>query len=208
MAMATAMTQALTPVGFLGAGPFAQPLARRAVAAGRPIVLSNSRGPETLADLTAELGPLASAATLEDVATMPLVLLVIPWTIARKVLYGLPAWDNRILVDVTNHYLNYDPPVWDTIGDQIGAEMIAAAAPGARVVRALGSLAAGDLDVQPDEGRGRRVMFISGDDADATATVSELTSQLGFAPIVLGDLKHARLHQLGGPLMEVPLTRL
>jgi predicted dinucleotide-binding enzyme len=202
------MTQNMTPVGFLGAGPFAEALARKVVTAGRPVVLSNSRGPETLADLTASLGPLASAATFEEVAAMPLVVLAIPWRVAPQLLNTLPAWDGRILIDTTNHYLTYDPPAVIDIGDRIGTEMIAAEAPGARFVRAFNTLPTSQLDTGPAEGEAKRVMFISGDDPEANAVVSELAAQLDFAPIVMGALKEARLHQLGGPLMEVPFALL
>ena len=202
------MTYDMTPIGFLGAGPFAVRLAAKVVAAGRPVVMSNSRGPQTVGDVTSSLGPLASAATFAEVAAMPMVVLAVPWLVAPDLLKTLPRWDNRILIDVTNHYRTYSPPTWVDIGDRIGTEMIAAEAPGARFVRAFNTLRTDQLDMLPTEGEGKRVIFISGDDTEANAIVRDLAIQIDFAPIMMGALKEARLHQLGGPLMEVPFTLL
>ena len=58
----------MTTVGFIGSGMIGGTVARLSVAAGHQVVLSNSRGPETLKDLLEELGPLASAATAEQAA--------------------------------------------------------------------------------------------------------------------------------------------
>jgi 8-hydroxy-5-deazaflavin:NADPH oxidoreductase len=201
------MTDA-TPIGFLGAGPVAQDLSRRALAARRPVVLSNSRGPQTLAALCEALGERASAATLSEVAKLQIVVLAVPWTVVPEVLKSLPPWEGRILVDATNHFLNYDPPVWDDIGGRIGTEIVSEYATDARVVRAFGSLGVSQYATTPAEGRGRRVMFVSGNDTDANRTVEDLVYQLDFAPIVLGGIEQARLHQLGGPLMEVPFSLL
>jgi len=170
--------------------------------------MSNSRGPQTLGDVTSSLGPLASAATFAEVAAMPMVVLAVPWLVAPDLLKTLPRWDNRILIDVTNHYRTYSPPTWVDIGDRIGTEMIAAEAPGARFVRAFNTLRTDQLDMLPTEGEGKRVIFISGDDTEANAIVRDLAIQIDFAPIMMGALKEARLHQLGGPLMEVPFTLL
>jgi 8-hydroxy-5-deazaflavin:NADPH oxidoreductase len=182
------MTYDMTPIGFLGAGPFAVRLAAKVVAAGRPVVMSNSRGPQTLGDVTSSLGPLASAATFAEVAAMPIVVLAVPWLVAPDLLKTLPRWDNRILIDVTNHYRTYSPPTWVDIGDRVGTEMIAAEAPGARFVRAFNTLRTEQLDMLPTEGEGKRVIFISGDDTEANAIVRDLAIQINFAPIARMDL--------------------
>jgi predicted dinucleotide-binding enzyme len=195
------------PIGFLGAGPVAQALSARALAAGLDVALANSRGPDTLAGLIESLGEGASAATLAEVAQLPLVVLAVPWTAAADLITRLGQWNNRILVDATNHFLTTDPPVIDDIGDRVGSQMLADLIPDARLVRAFGSLEVAHYDTGRDEGQGRRAMFISGDDTDATSTVAALADQLGFAAIVLGSLREGRLHQLGGPLIDVQLTR-
>ena len=55
-------------IGLIGAGHIGSQLARLAVKHGYDVVLSNSRGPETLSELVAELGPHARAATATDAA--------------------------------------------------------------------------------------------------------------------------------------------
>ena len=68
----------MTTVGFIGSGHIGGTVARLAVAAGHQVVLSNSRGPRTLADLVADLGPLARAATSAQAAAADIVVVSIP----------------------------------------------------------------------------------------------------------------------------------
>ncbi len=58
----------MATVGFIGSGMIGGTVARLAVAAGHAVVLSNSRGPDTLKELTVELGPMARAGTAEEAA--------------------------------------------------------------------------------------------------------------------------------------------
>jgi predicted dinucleotide-binding enzyme len=67
------------------------------------VVLSNRRGPDSLADVVAELGNGASAATAAVAASLDYVLLAVPWPHIEDVLRGLPAWNGRVLIDATNN---------------------------------------------------------------------------------------------------------
>ena len=75
----------MTTVGFIGSGMIGGTVARLSVAAGHAVVLSNSRGPDTLKDLVSELGPLARAASGEDAADADIVLVAIPLRAYRTV---------------------------------------------------------------------------------------------------------------------------
>jgi predicted dinucleotide-binding enzyme len=86
---------------------------------------------------------------------------------------------------------------------------VAQAVPGARVVKAFNTLMAAVLASNPAEAGGKRVIFISSDDADATAKVSALCERLGFHPINLGRISESgRLQQFGGPLSAQNLIRI
>ena len=91
--------------GTIGAGTVAFAFAREALAAGHEVVLSGRRGPESLAGKVAELGQGASAATVEEAASLDYVLLAVPWPNVEDALRGLPAWNGRVLIDATNPFI-------------------------------------------------------------------------------------------------------
>ena len=192
--------------GIIGAGAIGQALARHIVKAGYPVTLSNSRGPETLADVVADIGPLSSAGTVHQAAGADIVFLSTYWAVAPDVLDALPNWNDRILVDTTNALeIVGDTLVPVDTGDRTGSEIIAAHAPGARVVKAFNTLYAEYIAADPRHEAGRQVIFLAGDDADAKAAVSSLIDEFGFVPVDIGTL-----HE-GGRLMEVnggPLSGL
>jgi predicted dinucleotide-binding enzyme len=81
-------------------------------------------------------------------------------------------------------------------------------APGARVVKAFNHLVAPVLDADPEAEGGRRVLFVSGEDADAKKTVSDLAERLGFAAVDLGGESQGRLVQFpSGPLAILNLVK-
>ncbi|GAA2667204.1 NADPH-dependent F420 reductase [Streptomyces lunalinharesii] len=189
-------------IGTLGAGTVAQAIARHAVAHGHHVLLSNSRGPDSLAAVVRDLGPLASAGTPEEAASAELVVLAVGWPQIPQAVAALPAFDGRIVIDATNQFA--DPPSHAKavdLGDLTGSEFVAAHLPGARVVKAFNSLYGKYIAADPRHPAGRQVLFLAGDDPDAVSTVSDLASEFGFAPVGLGSLREGgRLMQLGGPL--------
>ena len=88
-------------IGFIGAGTVGRTMGRHLIGAGHDVVLSNSRGPETLRDLVDALGPQAKAGTTKKVVQSDIVILCVSWRHAREALKGI-AWDGRILVDAVN----------------------------------------------------------------------------------------------------------
>jgi predicted dinucleotide-binding enzyme len=196
--------------GTIGAGAIGQALARHVVKAGYPVTLSNSRGPETLRHVIEDLGPLASAGTVAEAAQADIVVLATYYTVAPGVLDALPNWNGRILIDTTNLLDVVDGRVVPVdIGDQSSSEIIAAHAPGARVVKAFNTLYAKYIEADPHHEAGRQVVFYAGDDIDAKATIGAIIDEFGFAPVDIGSLgEGGRLMQVnGGPLSGLHLLK-
>ena len=84
-------------VGIIGAGGIGQALAAHVANAGYEVIVSNSRGPESLAGLVRELGLRARADTRDKAAQADVVILSVPWEQVSAALSDLPAWDGRIL---------------------------------------------------------------------------------------------------------------
>ena len=188
-------------IGIIGAGNIGQALARTALRAGRKVVISNSRGPESLEPLVATLGAGVSAGTVGEAAASEIVAIAVPWTSVAAAVTGL-RWDGQPVIDATNAF-NAD------LGGRTSSEIVADLVPGANLVKAANTLRAEVLGADPHDAGGRRVIFLSGDDALAKAAVVELFDAAGFFTIDLGDLvTGGRMQQLGGPLASHDLVRL
>ena len=191
-----------TPVGILGAGRLGQAMASTAQRAGRPVVVANSRGPESLTSVVAALGDGASAGTVADAAAARIVVIAVPWASVPDALAGLQ-WNGQIVVDATN---DFDP---SDLGGRTSSEVVADLVGGAPVVKAANTLGAAVLSADPHEAGGQRVLFLSGDDMDAKAEVSALFQDAGFFTIDLGDLiTGGAMQQIGAPLAGANLIRL
>lgn len=202
--------QLFTPptLGVLGAGAMGQAFTRHALRAGYQVTICNKRGPASLKDLVSRLGPGVKAGEVAEAAAADIVLLAIPWSQVVPVLKGLPPWDNRIVIDATNPI---EPPGlrMANLAGRCSSEIVAELIPGGRLVKAFNTLKPEWLESDPREAGGRRVIFISGDDADARETVAHLVEKFGFASVVLGTLKYGgRLQQFpDGPLPALNLIK-
>jgi hypothetical protein len=189
-------------IGIIGAGRIGQAMARIALRAGRPVVISNSRGPETLASVLETLGDGVSAGTVEQASTAPIVVLAVPWGNVRDAVQGLE-WNTQIVIDATN---DFDP---SDLNGRISSEVVADLVSPARVVKGANTFEAALLASDPQEAGGRRVIFLSGDDADAKSEVTSLFENAGFVTIDLGGLVAGGLmQQVRGPLAGVNLIRV
>jgi hypothetical protein len=189
-------------IGTIGAGDFAQAFAKRALKAGHKVKLSNNRGPESLRQIVNQLGPGAMAVTKEEAAACEMVLLAVPWDNVPETLASLPKWNNQILIDGTNPFHGkagtFEPA---DVGNLSTSQLIAALAPGARVVKALNNLPVPNLKADPVVNGARRVAFISADDEDAKERVQVLLADFCYLVIDLGNLRDGGLiQQAGGPL--------
>ena len=189
-------------IGTIGAGAFAQAFAKRAVKAGYKVKLSNSRGPDTLRETVNQLGPGATAATREEAAACEMALLAVPWDNVPETLASLPKWKDQILIDGTNpfHGKAGDFTLAD-VGNLSTSQLVAALAPGARVVKAFNHMIVANLEADPVVNGAKRVAFVSADDDDAKKRVEVLLKQLGYSVVALGNLRDGGLiQQAGGPL--------
>src|SRR6478752_2782696 len=88
-------------IGIIGAGRLGQAFARTARRADRPVVIANSRGPDSLGPVVEALGAGVAAGTTRDVARCAIVALAVPWASVPDALAGL-SWSGEIVVDATN----------------------------------------------------------------------------------------------------------
>ena len=190
-------------VGFVGSGPIAQALAHHLVAAQIPMYLSNSRGPDSLTDLVADLGDPAQAVTVEEAAGADLVILALPFLRVPELVDVVADWSGRVVVDATNQFAEYTPVYsgYVDLGEETGSEWVARHLPGATIIKAFNVMSASYLAADPRHADGRQVVFYAGDDNTACADFDQLISRLGFAPVYVGDLRDGgKLMQLGKPL--------
>ena len=189
-------------VGIIGAGRIGQAMARTAQRAGRPAVLTNSRGPDSLTSVVSTLGDGVAAGTVEQVAGAGMVVLAVPWPRVPEAVQGIE-WTEQIVIDATN---DFDP---SDLNGRTSSEVVADLLEPARVVKAANTFAAAVLASDPHEAGGQRVMFLSGDDGDAKSEVAALFKAAGFFAIDLGGLSSGgAMQQVGGPLAGVDLVRL
>ncbi|WP_324670496.1 NADPH-dependent F420 reductase [Hymenobacter sp. GOD-10R] len=194
-------------IGTIGAGNIAQAFVRHAAKAGFEITISSKSGPAALAELAATIGPGVRAGTVEEAVQADLVLLSVPWDAVAEVLANVPAWRGQVVVDTTNaiHFPDFKPL---DLGPKTSTELVAEQAPGARVVKGFNATGAAILALDPNEGGGKRVIFISGDDASAKAEVLQMLDAMGFAGIDLGSLAiGGRFQQFPGPLSGTNLAQ-
>jgi predicted dinucleotide-binding enzyme len=169
-------------IGTIGAGEVALAVAREALARGHEVVLSSRSGPGPLVYKAAQLGRGASAATVEEAASLDYVLLAVPWKNVEAALRGLPDWDGRVLIDATNPFAETFPElVLADLGGIGASEIVAGFAPGARMVKAFNSIRMTHFNEGPVNGQGKRVIFVSGDHDTSKRVVKDLIESFGFA---------------------------
>jgi predicted dinucleotide-binding enzyme len=204
-------------IGIIGAGSLGSNAARSLAKSGVSVTIANRRGPQSLAGLVEELGPLVRGASIAEAASADIVLVAVRWTDLEKALGGLPAWNGRIAIDATNAVAFLDPNSPEAkdptnplaaygikaidLGGKHSSQVFRTFVPGARVVKAFNHLGANALS-EPMTPGGQRVLFYSGDDADAKAEVRNLIERVGFFPVDLGAL------DIGGPLASPPFGSL
>jgi predicted dinucleotide-binding enzyme len=199
-------------IGFIGAGKVTRTFGRHLINAGHTIVVSNSRGPETLADFVADLGPGAIAGTREQVAACDVVILAVHWVNVPEALKGIN-WRGRILVDATNAHVDAKPDISlagvtrsrAALKGRTSSEMVAEMAAGARLVKSISNMPMDWIqDFSPK--KPRTVIFTSGDDTGAKQLVIDLVNSTGLVAIDLGSLATGgAMHEVGAPLSGLDL---
>ena len=178
-------------IGFIGAGNIGSQVARLAVRSGHQVVLSNSRGPGTLADLVAELAPNARAATPEEAAAAgDIVVVSIPLRHYQSV--PVEPLAGTIVIDTNNYYPQRDGNIPELDNESTTtSELLQAHLATSKVVKAFNHIYAAQLttDGKPGGTKDRRALVVAGDDAGAKATVTGLLDQFGFDTVDAGALK-------------------
>jgi predicted dinucleotide-binding enzyme len=152
--------------------------------------------------VVSELGDGVSAGTVEQASAVGIVVIAVPWDRVQEAVQGIDL-DGKIVIDATNDWAA------DDLNGRTSSELVADLVAGARVVKAANTLGADVLGSDPQEAGGRRVIFVSGDDADAKSAVASLFEDAGFAAIDLGDLATGGgMQQIHHPLAGVNLIRL
>jgi predicted dinucleotide-binding enzyme len=181
----------MTTLGLIGAGRIGSQVARLAVANGYDVVISNSRGPETLADLVKELGPRARAATVNEAAKTGEIVVV---TIPLKNISAVPVEPlvGKVVIDTNNYYPQRDGHIQELDDESTTtAELLQRHLPKSKVVKAFNHIYAAQLttDGKPSGSPHRRALVIAGDDAQAKAMVTKMLDAFGFDTVDAGPLK-------------------
>jgi predicted dinucleotide-binding enzyme len=188
-------------IGLIGAGNIGSQIARAAITTGYDIVISNSRGPETLTDLVSELGPQARAGTTEEAAAAgDLVVVSIP----LRAIGDVPAEPlvDKTVIDTNNYYPRRDGNITALDNASLtSSELLQSRLSGAHVVKAFNHIYARQIttDGTPPGTRNRRALAIAGDDAAAKAQVAELIDGFGFDVVDVGPLPESWRIQPGTP---------
>jgi predicted dinucleotide-binding enzyme/catechol 2,3-dioxygenase-like lactoylglutathione lyase family enzyme len=196
----------MTTVAFIGSGQIGRTVARLAVDAGHQVVLSNSRGPETLADTVAELGPRASAATSgEAAAAGDLVVLSVP----LKAFPDLPAaaLAGKTVIDTCNYGPERDGPVPVLDEESLtSSELLLRYVPDAVVVKAFNSIFFAHLLslARPAGAADRSYLPIAGDSASAKAAVAEFIDSIGYGVVDAGPLAEGWRQATRTPVWGTP----
>jgi 8-hydroxy-5-deazaflavin:NADPH oxidoreductase len=200
-------------IGIIGAGSLGSNFARALARKDIPVMLSSRRGPNALRELASQIGPSVRPVSVADAALADTVLIALRWVDLESALRPLPAWNGRIVIDGTNPVAFLEPNSPEArdpqnplaaygikaidLHGQVSSEVVARLVPGARLVKAFNHLQV-ELLPQPRTADGQRVLFYSGNDADAKAKVASLIAQLDFLGVDLGPLG------VGGRLTQVP----
>jgi len=196
----------MTTVGLIGSGRIGSTVARLAVAAGYPVVLSNSRGPQTLADLAAELGPLARAGTGQEAAEAgDLIVVTIPLRAYQDVPAGPLA--GKVAMDTCNYYPRRDGQIPDLdSGAVTSSELIQRHLSGSAVVKVFNNIFFKHLEslARPSGAPDQSFLPIAGDDPAAKAAVTAFLDSIGYGAVDAGRLAEGWRQQPGTPVYGVP----
>jgi len=196
----------MTTLGLIGSGLIGSTVARLAVDAGFDVVLSNSRGPETLADLVGELGPQARAASGAEAAAAGDLVLVSTPLLAYP---SLPATElaGKTVLDTGNYYPERDGRIAPLEERSLtDTEYLAQHLRGARVVKVFNNIFFKHLQnlARPADAADRSYLPIAADDAGAKVSVVAFLDAIGYGAVDDGTLVESWRQQPGTPVYGSP----
>lgn len=178
----------MTTIGIIGSGNIGGNLARLFAAAGHDVVVSNSRGPETLSDLVAEIGDRARAATAEEAAAAGEVVVVsVPFLAVDAI--PVEPLAGKVVIDTNNYYWERDGHhAAIDAGETTPSEVLQAHLPDSSVVKLFNAIRADHLLTHGVASGERRALPLAGDSAEAKATVTALADEVGYDVVDVGPL--------------------
>jgi predicted dinucleotide-binding enzyme len=196
----------MTTVGLIGSGRIGSTVARLATAAGYDVVLSNSRGPETLTDLVADIGPQARAATPAEAAAAGDMVVV---TIPLKAYASVPVEPlcGKVVMDTNNYYPQRDGHIAELDdGSTTSSELLQRHLPESSVVKVFNNIYFEFLLslARPAGADDRSGLLIAGDSEAAKAEVTEFLDAIGYDAVDAGPLANGRLYQPDTPPYGIP----
>jgi 8-hydroxy-5-deazaflavin:NADPH oxidoreductase len=195
----------MTTIGIIGSGHVGSNLAKAAIAHGYDVVLSNSQGPKSLADLVSELGPRASAATpAEASAAGDFAIVAIPLATIDQV--PVEPLAGKVVIATINYFpqrLGHVPEIDN--GTTTAPGLLQAHLPTSKVVRAFSMIDAGDMsgDGHPEGDPKRRALALAGDDPAAKQLVAGLYNEFGFDALDIGGIDESWRIDAGQPAFVV-----
>jgi 8-hydroxy-5-deazaflavin:NADPH oxidoreductase len=183
----------MTVIGFIGSGNIGQAVARRAIAEGHSVVLSNSRDPETLADLVADLGPQASAATAAEAAAAgEIVVVTIPFKNYQQV--PVDELAGKVVIDTNNYYFERDGHIPEIDDNQITVSgLLQRHLATSMVAKGFNHIQFDQIltDATPHGTPGRRALATASDFPEAVETVTRFFDDIGFDTVNIGPLSES-----------------
>ncbi|MEV0729638.1 NADPH-dependent F420 reductase [Polymorphospora sp. NPDC050346] len=196
----------MTTIGLIGSGHIGGTLARLAVAAGHDVVLSNSRGPETLAELVDELGPKARAGTPAEAAEAgDIVVVTVPLKAYRDVPAGPLA--GKVVVDTNNYYPERDGRIAELEdGSTTTGELLARHLTDALVVKGFNNIFFAHLASlgRPAGAADRTALPVAGDDPAAKRAIADFLDSIGYDTVDIGPLAENWRTQRDTPVYVTP----
>jgi hypothetical protein len=196
----------MTTVGFIGSGNIGVTVARLAIGAGYHVVLSNSRGPDTLAVTAAELGPRASAATSGEAAAAGDIVVV---TVPVKSFPDMPAAPlaGKTVIDTCNYGPERDGHIAELDSTSLtSSELLLRYISDAMLVKAFNNIFFKHLLslARPAGAADRSYLPIAGDSARAKAAVTEFIESIGYSVVDAGSLAESWRQATGTPVWGTP----
>lgn len=194
-------------IGIIGAGRMAQSVGLLAAKAGHQVMLSNSRGPETIRHIGQQIG--CEVGTVDEVAAFGEMIVA---AIHLQMSPAIPAKPlaGKIVLNPQNYFAHFGSVPELESGELTTAEVLARILPGSKVVKALNSILVEDVvpDAHPHGAKDRRALPIAGDDTEAKATVAIFLDQIGYDSVDVGDLADGWRFERRRAVYCIPLDRI
>lgn len=195
-------------IGIIGSGGIGQAFAKHVVKAGYEVIISNSRGADSLNEIVKQLGGNARAGSVSESATADIIFLAVQWVHLPTVVKQISSWSGKIVIDPINPVVPPDYKIAE-LGGRASSEVVQEMLAGAKLVKAFNTFTPQLLGSSPEENGGKRVLFYCGDDT-AKKMVKSIIDKIGFAGVDTGTLKQGALLQQypSGPLPGLNLIKL